>query len=62
MDTDDLEPRKPPAFEIGGDLSTLSVEELEDLIERLTAEIDRIRIEITAKNATRAAADSVFKS
>ena len=62
MDMDELEPRKPVAFELGGDLSKLSIEELKELIERLSAEITRIEQDIKAKESSRDAAASVFKS
>lgn len=61
MDMEELEPRKKPAFEIGSDLSTLSVGELTGLIATLKGEIARIEEAIGAKQSSRAAADSVFK-
>ena len=42
MDLDDLEPRKSADYEIGGDLTKLSVEELKGLIGKLRDEISRI--------------------
>jgi uncharacterized small protein (DUF1192 family) len=57
-DEDDLPRRagaKPP------DLATWSVEEVEGYIARLQAEIERARAAITAKQAVRGAAESVFK-
>lgn len=62
MDMEDLEPRKPAAYELGGDLSNISIEELKELTERLKAEIARIEAEIKAKESSRDAAASVFKS
>lgn len=62
MDTDDLEPRKKPEFRLGGDLSDLSIEELNDLAGALAEEIVRIETAVRAKEATRDAAASVFKS
>ena len=62
MDMDELEPRKPTEFELGGDLSKISIEELKELTERLRAEIDRIEQEIKTKESSRDAAASVFKS
>lgn len=44
------------------DLSTISVEELEERIERLHIEIERTRTEVTAKTASRSAAEAFFKS
>lgn len=61
MDIDDLEPRKKTDFEIGCDLSNHSIEELQELIETLGAEILRIEAEISSKESSRDAADSVFK-
>ena len=60
MDLEDLEPRKQPAKP--RDLTTLSVEELEDYIARMEAEIARVRAAIAAKRTQRSAADSFFKS
>lgn len=62
MDTEDLEPRKKPQFQIGGDLSDLSIEELNDLASALAEEIKRIESAVHAKEASRDAASSVFKS
>ena len=42
MDLDELEPRKSVDYEIGGDLTKLSVEELKVLIDELRDEISRI--------------------
>lgn len=64
MDFDDA-PRKKtgPLTDLEReDLSTISAEELEERIERLNAEIERTRIEITAKNASKSAAEAFFKS
>lgn len=56
------EPRKKKtAHEIGQDLSALSVGELGDRISQLRAEIARLEGEISAKGATRTAADALFK-
>jgi len=62
MDMDDLEPRKTGDFQIGGDLSKLSVDELKNLASALAGEIRRIETEIAAKESTRSAADAFFKS
>lgn len=62
MDLEELEPKKKPGFEIGSDLSTLSVDELRALVETLNAEIARIEEAIGAKESSMKAADSVFKS
>ncbi|MCD2180083.1 DUF1192 domain-containing protein [Rhizobium sp. C1] len=47
--------------EIGQDLSLLSVDELKARIELLKSEIVRLEAEASAKGASRAAADSLFK-
>lgn len=57
------EPRKKPVMPvIGEDISALSAHELEGRIRLLEAEIRRLRDAITARNATRSAAESFFKS
>ena len=60
----DDEDRKKPARElvIGEDLATISVDELEERITLLEAEISRIKAEIVSKQATRASAENFFKS
>lgn len=62
MDMEELEPRKPTEFELGGDLSKLSIDELKALTVRLKGEVARIEQEIKAKESSRDAASSVFKS
>lgn len=64
MDFEDLPVKKdtPITAVEKEDLSTISVEELEDRIERLTAEIDRTQTEIKAKQSSRSAAEAFFKS
>lgn len=62
MEPEDLEPRKKKDFEIGCDLSNHSIEELEELAATLAEEIARIEAEVKAKESSRSAADSVFKS
>jgi uncharacterized small protein (DUF1192 family) len=61
MDWDDLKPKPAPVITVGEDLRTLSVGELEQRIVALTAEIERVRQELQAKQAHEAAAASVFK-
>ena len=61
MDFD--EPRKKPAgHEIGMDVSALSVEELQERIGMLRAEIARLEQNIEANSGHIAAAASLFKS
>lgn len=62
MDPEELEPKKKKNFEIGEDLTTISVHELKELIGILKREIARIEGEINAKESSKKAADSVFKS
>lgn len=62
MDLEELEPRKRKDFEIGGDLSGFSVEELKELVAVLQNEIARIEAELAEKQSSRDAADSIFKS
>lgn len=58
---DDAAPRRKLAHEIGQDLSMLSVEELTERIGLLRAEIARLEAAVTAKQASRNAADKFFK-
>ena len=58
----DDEPRKlKRVHEIGQDLATLSVGELEERIGQLREEIVRLEAEMQAKGATKSAADALFK-
>ncbi len=59
MEADDPRPRV--AHEIGQDLSTLSVDEIDRRVELLKGEIDRLLAERKAKASSRAAADAFFK-
>jgi uncharacterized small protein (DUF1192 family) len=62
MDSDDLLPRKKqPDLQLGEDISMLSAHELEARIKRLEEEIARCKSEITARHATRSAAENFFK-
>ncbi|GGC64180.1 DUF1192 domain-containing protein [Chelatococcus reniformis] len=58
---DDRPRPKPPVHEIGQDLATLSLAELDERVAALTAEIERLKAARTRKEASRNAADSVFK-
>jgi uncharacterized small protein (DUF1192 family) len=53
---------KPAAHEMGQDLSSLSVAELDERIEILEREIERLREARTRKEASRNAASAFFKS
>jgi len=58
----DDEPQKVSRkHEIGQDLSMLSVDELRNRIEMLREEIARIETELSAKGATKAAAEALFR-
>ena len=59
---DDARPRKKSAHEVGQDLSLLSVEELDERIALLTAEIERLQEASTKKRASRDAANQFFKT
>ncbi len=49
------------AHSVGMDIETMSVAELGERISLLEAEIARLRAAITARGATRQAAESIFK-
>lgn len=59
MQDDDIS--KPKAHEVGMAIDTMSVEELNDRIGLLEAEITRLKTAIDARGSTRKAADAVFK-
>ncbi|MGZ8415866.1 MAG: DUF1192 domain-containing protein [Methyloceanibacter sp.] len=63
MDTDDIAPppKKARSFELGQDLSKLSVAELRALVEDLKAEVARVEQTLGAKQSSKSAAESVFK-
>lgn len=64
MDIDDL-PRKKtgPLKDLETeDLSVMSVDELQERVDRLSAEITRTKTEIEAKGTSRSAAEAFFKS
>ncbi len=60
MDEDDR-PKKKIAHEIGADLSLISVEELRERIGLMREEIARLEADIAKKQASKSAADAVFK-
>ena len=62
MDIDDLAPRKkPPAIQLGEDISAQSAHELEARIALLEEEIARCKTAIDARYATKSAAENFFK-
>lgn len=54
--------KKATTHEVGSDLSMLSVDELEERIEILRAEINRLEDEQKSKSQSKLAAESIFKS
>ncbi|HEV7873683.1 MAG TPA: DUF1192 domain-containing protein [Enterovirga sp.] len=54
--------RAPTRHEIGADLSAVSVDELQERIQLLAAEIERLHEEIRRKEASRNAAAAFFKT
>ena len=62
MDIEDLEPKKKAkAYELGQDLTKLSVGELAALIETLKGEIARVETQLAEKQSSKSAAESIFK-
>lgn len=65
MDIDDLEPRKRRGEALAmlakEDLSLLGIEELQDRITALEAEIARIRDQLAKKQGSLSAAEAVFR-
>ncbi|KQW21211.1 hypothetical protein ASC80_13935 [Afipia sp. Root123D2] len=61
-DDDDNKPRKKITHEIGQDLLLLSVDDLNQRIALLGAEIERLQADAKKKQASRDAANSFFKS
>jgi len=62
MATFDDEPKKSPtAYVLGQDLSLMSVAELSQRITELKAEIERLEAELKTKDATKSAAESLFR-
>lgn len=59
---DEDRPRKKITHEIGQDLSLLSIEELNERVQLLSDEIERLRAASASKQASRSAADKFFKS
>ncbi len=59
MDETDLEPRRRPAPP--KDLTLMGIEELEDYIAGLEAEIARVRVEVAGKLGQRRGAEALFR-
>jgi uncharacterized small protein (DUF1192 family) len=62
FDEDPFTPARKPALSLEAELETASIEELEARVARLKGEIAVCERTIAAKQAQRAAADSVFGS
>jgi uncharacterized small protein (DUF1192 family) len=58
---DDRPKPKPATITVGEPLASLSIAELEARIAALTAEIERVRTEMRAKQAHETAAAALFK-
>lgn len=61
MSFEDL-PKKPSGVMLGEPLDLLSVSELEQRVRDLESEIQRVKAAITAKQASKNAADAFFRS
>lgn len=61
MSFEDL-PKKPVGLVIGENLDLLSVSELEQRIQALDSEIERVKAAITRKQASKSAADAFFRT
>ena len=59
---DDDRPKRKVAHDIGQDLALLSVNELTERIALLQEEIRRLEADRARKDASRAAADAIFRS
>ncbi|MGE3527991.1 MAG: DUF1192 domain-containing protein [Methyloceanibacter sp.] len=62
MDLDELQPvKKPKGYELGQDLTKLSVGELKALIDELKGEIARVEETLQSKQSSKSAAEAAFK-
>jgi uncharacterized small protein (DUF1192 family) len=61
LSDDDDRPKKKVVHDIGQDLALLSVEELRERVALMKDEIARLEAAISAKQASRASADTFFK-
>ncbi|MGI9483644.1 MAG: DUF1192 domain-containing protein [Hyphomicrobiales bacterium] len=62
FDDEDARAKKAAELVVGADLSAISVDELKERITLLEEEIARIQAEIAAKQSSKDAAESVFRS
>lgn len=60
MDTDDLEPKRPVMAP--KDLDLMGVEELNEYLDELKAEVTRVEAKIASKTDYKSNAESFFKS
>ena len=58
---DEEEPKRKPAYQLGQDISLMSVDELNETIDALGEEIARLKREADAKSDSRNAAEAFFK-
>ena len=58
---DEEEVRRPPRPEIGGDLSNLSVRDLDDYLAALAKEMDRVRVELESRRDVHGDAEALFR-
>lgn len=58
---DDDAIKRPKGHEVGMQIDTMSVEELEERIDLLKSEISRLEQAIAARQKTRSEADSLFR-
>lgn len=61
MDWDEAKQKMAKGAQVGENLDTLSIADLEARITAFEAEIERVRAEITRKKAHEAAAANIFK-
>ncbi len=59
--SDEDSPKRAPSYEIGANISRLSVAELEALLVRLGQEMERIKAAIDTKKALAGTAETFFK-
>ncbi|WP_425417205.1 DUF1192 domain-containing protein [Oricola indica] len=58
---DEEEPKRKPAYQLGQDISLMSVDELNETIDALGEEIARLKREVETKSDSRNAAEAFFK-
>jgi uncharacterized small protein (DUF1192 family) len=61
MELDEL-PKKKPQIIIGENLELMSMTELEQRVQELESEIERVKTVIASKRASKSAADSLFRT